>query len=94
MMPFFFLIVAFECFSSEVTQHQHHIDNNDPAMELINSVAGVDEEGRSRQRILAFAARRYGCLILCFSIINLAGFLNSSFLFKFNCRNFHSYLHD
>lgn len=28
-------------------------------MELINSVTGVDEEGRSRQRILSFAAKRY-----------------------------------
>ncbi|GMP84509.1 hypothetical protein CsSME_00038007 [Camellia sinensis var. sinensis] len=27
-------------------------------MELINSVTGTDEEGRSRQRILTFAARR------------------------------------
>lgn len=29
------------------------------AMDLINSVTGADEEGRSRQRILAFAAKRY-----------------------------------
>jgi hypothetical protein len=28
-------------------------------MDLINSVTGVDDEGRSRQRILTFAARRY-----------------------------------
>jgi len=28
-------------------------------MDLINSVTGVDEEGRSRQRILSFAAKRY-----------------------------------
>uniref|UniRef100_M8CPZ5 Uncharacterized protein n=1 Tax=Aegilops tauschii TaxID=37682 RepID=M8CPZ5_AEGTA len=28
-------------------------------MDLINSVTGVDEEGRSRQRILTFAAKRY-----------------------------------
>ncbi|KQK24025.1 protein HLB1 [Brachypodium distachyon] len=33
--------------------------NNDVAMDLINSVTGVDEEGRSRQRILTFAAKRY-----------------------------------
>ncbi|XP_011650298.1 protein HLB1 isoform X2 [Cucumis sativus] len=32
-------------------------------MELINSVTGVDEEGRSRQRILTFAARRYASAI-------------------------------
>lgn len=29
-------------------------------MDLINSVTGSDEEGRSRQRVLAFAARKYG----------------------------------
>ncbi|XP_073043009.1 protein HLB1 isoform X2 [Primulina eburnea] len=28
-------------------------------MELINSVTGLDEEGRSRQKVLTFAARRY-----------------------------------
>jgi hypothetical protein len=28
-------------------------------MDLINSVTGVDEEGRSRQRILSFAAKRF-----------------------------------
>lgn len=50
-------------YSSESTQQQHHIDQNDPAMDLINSVTGVDEEGRSRQRILAFAARRYASAI-------------------------------
>uniref|UniRef100_A0A452YMP9 Uncharacterized protein n=1 Tax=Aegilops tauschii subsp. strangulata TaxID=200361 RepID=A0A452YMP9_AEGTS len=33
--------------------------HHDVAMELINSVTGVDEEGRSRQRILAFAGKRY-----------------------------------
>ena len=32
---------------------------NNVAMELINSVTGVDEEGRSRQKILTYAARRY-----------------------------------
>ncbi|XP_042005539.1 protein HLB1-like [Salvia splendens] len=36
-----------------------HIEQNNAAMELINSVTGLDEEGRSRQRILTFAARRY-----------------------------------
>ncbi|PKI43629.1 hypothetical protein CRG98_035980 [Punica granatum] len=32
-------------------------------MELIDSVTGVDEEGRSRQRILTYAARRYASAI-------------------------------
>ncbi|KAL9439673.1 hypothetical protein AB3S75_025186 [Citrus x aurantiifolia] len=40
------------------TPHQLAEQNN-AAMELINSVTGVDEEGRSRQRILTFAAKRY-----------------------------------
>ncbi|KAK7344103.1 hypothetical protein VNO77_13368 [Canavalia gladiata] len=42
---------------------QHHTDQNNAAMDLINSVVGVDEEGRSRQRILTFAARRYATAI-------------------------------
>ncbi|KAI4968957.1 hypothetical protein ZWY2020_046287 [Hordeum vulgare] len=33
--------------------------HHDVAMDLINSVTGVDEEGRSRKRILTFAAKRY-----------------------------------
>ncbi|XP_044965410.1 uncharacterized protein LOC123425760 isoform X1 [Hordeum vulgare subsp. vulgare] len=33
--------------------------HHDVAMDLINSVTGVDEEGCSRQRILTFAAKRY-----------------------------------
>lgn len=37
---------------------QQHTDSN-AALELINSVTGADEEGRSRQRILTYAARRY-----------------------------------
>ncbi|KAL6515098.1 Protein hlb1 [Orobanche hederae] len=35
------------------------IEQSNAAMELINGVTGLDEEGRSRQRILAFAAKRY-----------------------------------
>lgn len=31
----------------------------DTSMELINNIDGADEESRSRQRILAFAARRF-----------------------------------
>ncbi|KAL3647024.1 Protein hlb1 [Castilleja foliolosa] len=38
---------------------EQQIEQNNAAMELINSVTGLDEEGRSRQRILAFAAKRY-----------------------------------
>ncbi|GMI71659.1 HYPERSENSITIVE TO LATRUNCULIN B 1 [Hibiscus trionum] len=32
---------------------------NNAAIELISSVTGADEEGRSRQRVLVYAARRY-----------------------------------
>ncbi|CAA3003120.1 Hop-interacting THI002 [Olea europaea subsp. europaea] len=46
--------------SQTSTQQQNQ---NDAAMELIDSVTGVDEEGRSRQRILTFAARRYASAI-------------------------------
>ncbi|KAL0409210.1 UNVERIFIED_CONTAM: protein HLB1 [Sesamum radiatum] len=38
---------------------EQQIEQNSAAMELINSVTGLDDEGRSRQRILTFAARRY-----------------------------------
>ncbi|KAG8052750.1 hypothetical protein GUJ93_ZPchr0001g32088 [Zizania palustris] len=38
---------------------QQFLSHHDVAMDLINSVTGVDDEGRSRQRILSFAARRY-----------------------------------
>ena len=55
---FFFLKLFVNCFSQASTQ-QHSVEHNDAAMELINSVTGVDEEGRSRQRILTFAAKRY-----------------------------------
>ncbi|KAI4326782.1 hypothetical protein L6164_019318 [Bauhinia variegata] len=48
---------------SEESQQQQHADQNNAAMDLINSVIGVDEEGRSRQRILTFAARRYASAI-------------------------------
>ncbi|XP_044484986.1 protein HLB1 isoform X1 [Mangifera indica] len=44
------------------TPHQFSEQNN-AAMELISSVTGVDEEGRSRQRILTFAAKRYASAI-------------------------------
>ncbi|KAL6566221.1 Protein hlb1 [Orobanche gracilis] len=44
--------------SSEPNSDQQ-IEQSNAAMELINGVTGLDEEGRSRQRILAFAAKRY-----------------------------------
>nr|ADN33933.1 hypothetical protein [Cucumis melo subsp. melo] len=43
--------------------HQPYSEQSRAAMELINSITGVDEEGRSRQRILTFAARRYASAI-------------------------------
>lgn len=46
---------AIDLSSQSITQQQNQ---NDAAMELIDSVTGVDEEGRSRQRILTFTARR------------------------------------
>ncbi|MFS7923620.1 putative tetratricopeptide-like helical domain superfamily [Helianthus anomalus] len=46
--------------SQETTQHT---EKNSAAMELINSITGSDEEGRSRQRILTFAAKRYASAI-------------------------------
>lgn len=45
--------------SSSRDSMQQFSSHHDVAMELINSVTGVDEEGRSRQRILAFAGKRY-----------------------------------
>ncbi|XP_010553578.1 PREDICTED: uncharacterized protein LOC104823625 [Tarenaya hassleriana] len=36
---------------------------SNPAMDLINSIQVNDEEGRSRQRVLAFAARKYASAI-------------------------------
>ncbi|KAK6947992.1 hypothetical protein RJ641_001465 [Dillenia turbinata] len=47
-------------YSRESSQQQQQ---NNVALELINSITGVDEEGRSRQRILSFAARKYASAI-------------------------------
>lgn len=44
-------------------QQQQQAEQNNATMDLINSVVGADEEGRSRQRILTFAARRYATAI-------------------------------
>ncbi|KAJ7952203.1 Tetratricopeptide repeat (TPR)-like superfamily protein [Quillaja saponaria] len=49
-------------YNEEGSQQQLSVQNS-AAMELINSVTGVDEEGRSRQRILTFAAQRYASAI-------------------------------
>lgn len=57
-MLLMFFYFGFLMFYSQRTSEQQ-IEQNNAAMELINSVTGVDEEGRSRQRILTFAARRY-----------------------------------
>ncbi|KAE8778799.1 hypothetical protein D1007_48226 [Hordeum vulgare] len=48
--------LSFVHFSQDSLQLSTH---HDVAMDLINSVTGVDEEGCSRQRILTFAAKRY-----------------------------------
>lgn len=48
---------------SQDSPQQQQTEQNNAAMDLINSVVGVDEEGRSRQRILTFAARRYATAI-------------------------------
>ncbi|KAI3891512.1 hypothetical protein MKW92_014403 [Papaver armeniacum] len=48
--------------SRESTQQQQQQHNN-AAIDLIDSVTGLDEEGRSRQRILTFAAKRYASTI-------------------------------
>nr|BAJ90647.1 predicted protein [Hordeum vulgare subsp. vulgare] len=45
--------------SSSQESMQQFSSHHDVAMELINSVTGVDDEGRSRQRILSFAGKRY-----------------------------------
>ncbi|KAF3775007.1 hypothetical protein EJ110_NYTH51630 [Nymphaea thermarum] len=45
--------------ASQESSQQQYVGQNNVAMDLINSVSGVDEEGRSRQRILSFAAKRY-----------------------------------
>ncbi|CAN0908920.1 Protein HLB1 [Linum grandiflorum] len=48
---------------SQESPQQHAAEQTNAAMELINSITGVDEEGRSRQRILTFAAKRYASAI-------------------------------
>lgn len=51
--------------------HQPYSEQSRAAMELINSVTGVDEEGRSRQRILTFAARRYHHITFCTLLLSI-----------------------
>ncbi|KAG8659005.1 hypothetical protein MANES_02G003100v8 [Manihot esculenta] len=48
--------------SHQSTPH-HQAEQTSAAMELINSITGANEEGQSRQRILAFAAKRYASAI-------------------------------
>eukprot|EP00268_Persea_americana_P037025 TRINITY_DN3660_c0_g1_i1.p1 TRINITY_DN3660_c0_g1~~TRINITY_DN3660_c0_g1_i1.p1 ORF type:complete len:504 (+),score=94.50 TRINITY_DN3660_c0_g1_i1:266-1777(+) len=50
-------------FHSQESIQQQNMSQKNAAMDLINSVTGADEEGRSRQRILAFAAKRYASAI-------------------------------
>ncbi|CAN0923500.1 Protein HLB1 [Linum grandiflorum] len=47
---------------SQESPQQHAAEQTNAAMELIY-ITGVDEEGRSRQRILTFAAKRYASAI-------------------------------
>ncbi|GAB2274216.1 Protein hlb1 [Dionaea muscipula] len=49
--------------SQESSQTPQFRYQNNAALELIDGVTGVDEEGRSRQRILTYAARRYASAI-------------------------------
>lgn len=52
------IIFWLDFFISSQLNSELQIEQNNAAMELINSVTGLDEEGRSRQRVLTFAARR------------------------------------
>ncbi|PKA46514.1 hypothetical protein AXF42_Ash012647 [Apostasia shenzhenica] len=45
-------------FSQDSFQRQS-LAQNDVSMELINRISGIDDEGRSRQKILSFSAKRY-----------------------------------
>ncbi|KAF8379953.1 hypothetical protein HHK36_027419 [Tetracentron sinense] len=58
---------------SQESTHQQFISQKNVAMDLISSVTGVDEEGRSRQRILTFAAKRYSHLIVFILLLLLRG---------------------
>lgn len=64
--------MGLNCISEESPQEQHSEQNN-AAMELINSVTGADDDGRSRQRVLTFAAKRYCLLYLFFLLVSLVG---------------------
>lgn len=55
-------------------------------MDLINKVTGVDEEGRSRQRILLYAAKKYVLFSICHFlsfqwILNFANMVRFSLVF-------------
>ncbi|XP_050379038.1 protein HLB1 isoform X2 [Argentina anserina] len=49
--------------SEGTPRQQQQQEQNNAAMELINSVTGTDDDGRSRQRVLTFAAKRYASAI-------------------------------
>eukprot|EP01018_Ginkgo_biloba_P020089 Gb_39400 [translate_table: standard] len=48
---------------SQETLNQHSMSQKNMAADLLNNVTVGDEEGRSRQRILSFAAKRYASAI-------------------------------
>lgn len=49
------------CCSSEVLSHRLSTSGTNIVGDILYNIAVGDEEGRSRQRILAFAAKRYEC---------------------------------
>lgn len=53
-----FLACDFWKFDNSQQSTQQQQQQNNATMELIDSVTSTDEEGRSRQRVLTFAARR------------------------------------
>jgi hypothetical protein len=59
-MSVFFIVTVLLIFSFLSSQEsmQHVSSRHDVAMDLINSITGVEDEGRSRQRILSFAGKR------------------------------------
>ena len=71
------------CFSQDISQQQY-IGQNDTSMELINNIDGVDEEGRSRQRILAFAAKRFYASTI-YHFLKYYFSLNESFDYCIHC---------
>ena len=52
------ILLLFMCLNFSQENTQQHTEKNSAAMDLINSITGSDEDGRSRHRILTFAAKR------------------------------------